>query len=326
MRRREFISLIGGTTLTWPFAAWAQQATRLPTIGYLGANSEAVDRPRRTALIQRLGELGWIPGTSVMIEYRWADGVADRAADIAAELVRLKVDVIVTAGDAYVLAAKQVTATIPIVFTATGDPVGNGLVASLARPGGNVTGLSLQLTDTVGKRLELLREIVPALRRLAMVFNASDPQVDLERDAVLATAPALNLEVIKTEIRPGEDVSPAIEPLKGHADALYACTDPFLNTIAASVNAKALSARLPVMHSFRTNAEAGGLISYGPDVVDLWRHGADFVDKILRGAKPADIPIEQPTKFDLVIVLKTAKALGLTIPGSVLARADEVIE
>jgi ABC-type uncharacterized transport system substrate-binding protein len=240
--------------------------------------------------------------------------------------VRLKVDIIVTGGDAYVLAAKRATATVPIVFTAAGDPVGNGLVATLARPGGNVTGRSLQLTDTVGKRLELLREIVPALRRLAVVFNAADAQVNLERDAVLAAAQTLNLDLIRAEIRPAEDVAPAIEPLKGRADALYACTDPLVNTTAARINALALAARLPVMHSFRTNAEAGGLISYGPDVVDLWRRGADTVDKILRGAKAADIPVEQPTQFDLVIVLKTAKALGLTVPTTLLATADEVIE
>jgi putative tryptophan/tyrosine transport system substrate-binding protein len=326
MRRRAFIALLGGTAATWPLAARGQQPSKLPTIGYLGANSETVDRLRRAAFVQRLGELGWIPGTSVIIEYRWADGIAERAGDIAAELVRLKVDIIVTGGDAYVLAAKRATATVPIVFTAAGDPVGNGLVATLARPGGNVTGRSLQLTDTVGKRLELLREIVPALRRLAVVFNAADAQVNLERDAVLAAAQTLNLDLIRAEIRPAEDVAPAIEPLKGRADALYACTDPLVNTTAARINALALAARLPVMHSFRTNAEAGGLISYGPDVVDLWRRGADTVDKILRGAKPADIPVEQPTQFDLVIVLKTAKALGLTVPTTLLATADEVIE
>jgi putative tryptophan/tyrosine transport system substrate-binding protein len=326
MRRREFIALLGGAAATWPLAARAQQPSKLPTIGYLGANSETVDRLRRAAFVQRLGELGWIPGTSVIIEYRWADGIAERAGDIAAELVRLKVDIIVTGGDAYVLAAKRATATVPIVFTAAGDPVANGLVATLARPGGNVTGRSLQLTDTVGKRLELLREIVPALRRLAVVFNAADAQVNLERDAVLAAAQTLNLDLIRAEIRPAEDVAPAIEPLKGRADALYACTDPLVNTTAARINALALAARLPVMHSFRTNAEAGGLISYGPDVVDLWRRGADTVDKILRGAKPADLPVEQPTQFDLVIVLKTAKALGLTVPTTLLATADEVIE
>ena len=326
MRRREFIALLGGAAATWPLAARAQQPSKLPTIGYLGANSETVDRLRRAAFVQRLGELGWITGTSVIIEYRWADGIAERAGDIAAELVRLKVDIIVTGGDAYVLAAKRATATVPIVFTAAGDPVGNGLVATLARPGGNVTGRSLQLTDPVGKRLELLREIVPALRRLAVVFNAADAQVNLERDAVLAAAQTLNLDLIRAEIRPAEDVAPAIEPLKGRADALYACTDPLVNTTAARINALALAARLPVMHSFRTNAEAGGLISYGPDVVDLWRRGADTVDKILRGAKPADLPVEQPTQFDLVIVLKTAKALGLTVPTTLLATADEVIE
>jgi putative ABC transport system substrate-binding protein len=325
MRRREFVILLGSTA-AWPVSVLAQKADKLPTLGYLGAQSQAADLSRRAAFAQRLGELGWVEGRNVKIEYRWADGLPERAVEIASEFVQLHVDVIVTYGDAYVLAVKRATSNIPIVFAAAGDPVGNGLVASLAQPGGNATGRSLQLTDTAGKRLELLREVVPALRYLAILFNASDRQVIPELSAAQEAARTLNLEIIRSEIRPAEDVAPAIEPLKGRAEALYVCTDPLVNTIAARINALALAARLPVMHSFRTNAEAGGLISYGPDIPDLSRRAAESVDKILRGTKPADIPIEQPIKFELFINLKTAKALGLTVPPSLLARADDVIE
>jgi ABC-type uncharacterized transport system substrate-binding protein len=326
MQRRDFITLLGGAVAAWPFTAGAQQASKLPTIGYLGASSEAADRPRRNAFAQRLAELGWVDGRNVKIEYRWADGLVERAGEIAPEFVRGQIDVIVTYGDAYILAVKRATSTIPIVFAAAGDPIGNGLVASLARPAGNLTGRSLQLTDTAGKRLELLRDVVSNLRRVAILFNAADPQVRPELGAVQAAAHTLNLDIIRSEIQSANDVAPAIEQLKGRAEALYVCTDPLVNNNAARINALALAARLPVMHSFRTNAEAGGLISYGPDILDLQRRAADSVDKILRGMKPADMPIEQPTKFDLFINLKTAKALGLTVPHSLLVAADEVIE
>jgi putative ABC transport system substrate-binding protein len=327
MRRRDFIALLsGGAALTCPLVASAQQAGKLPTIGYLSPNSEAADRPRRAAFAQRLGELGWVEGSSVRIEYRWADGVIERAIEIAPELVRLKVDVIVVSGDAYVIAAKRATATIPIVFASAGDPVGNGLVESLGRPGGNVTGLSIQLTETVSKRLGLLREVVPALSRLAILFNAADKQVNPELDAAQVAARALGLNVVGCGIRPDEDLAPAIEPLRGSADALYVCLDPFMISNAARINSLALAARLPVMHGIRQNTLAEGLISYGPDFPDMSRRAADIADKILRGTKPADIPVEQPTKFDLVINLKTAKVLGLDVPPTLLARADEVIE
>jgi putative ABC transport system substrate-binding protein len=325
VKRREFITLLSGAA-AWPIAVRGQQLGKLRTIGYLAALSEAADRPRRAAFVRRLGELGWAEGRSVRIDYRWADGEVERALEIAPEFVRLPVDIIVTQGDAYVLAVKQATAAIPIVFASAGDPVGNGLVASLARPGGNVTGLSLQLTESVGKRLELLREIVPGLRRLAILFNAADPQVNPERDAALAAAHTLSLDVVRSEIRPGEEIAPAIEPLKGHAEALYVCLDPFVQSNVVRISVLALSARLPLMQSTRQSAQAGGLISYGPDLPDMSRRAAEMVDKILRGAKPGDIPVEQPTKFDLVVNLKTSKALGLTIPGTVLAIANEVIE
>jgi putative ABC transport system substrate-binding protein len=275
MRRREFITLLGGSVGALPLAVLAQNAEKVPILGYLGAQSQAADLWRRSAFAQRLAELGWVDGRNAKIEYRWADGRVDRAAEIAAEFVRLRVDMIVTYGDGYVLAAKRATSRIPIVFAAAGDPVGSGLVASLAQPGGNVTGRSLQLTDTAGKRLELLREVAPALRHVAILFNASDVGALSELSGVQEAARTLNLEVIRSEIRPAEEVASAIEPLKGSAEALYVCTDPLVNTIAARINASALAARLPVMHSFRTNAEAGGLISYGPDIPDLMRRAAD---------------------------------------------------
>jgi putative tryptophan/tyrosine transport system substrate-binding protein len=333
MRRRDFVRLNAGGAIAAahgavarPLAALAQTANKVPTIGYLAANSEVTDRPRRAAFVRRLGELGWTEGHSVRIAYRWADGVVGNAAAIAAEFMHSKVDVIVTGGDAYVLATKQATGTIPIVFASAGDPVGNGLVQSLARPGGNVTGLSIELTESVGKRLELLREIVPALHGLAILFNAGDPQVKLEMDAVLADARRAGFHPVSAEIRPDQDIAPAIEALKGRVEALYVCLDPLTYTNAGRINAVALAARLPVVQTVRQQAEAGGLISYGPDFPDMSRRAAEIVDKILRGTKPAEIPVEQPTKFDLVVNLKTAKVLGLTVSPTLLATADEVIE
>jgi len=225
-----------------------------------------------------------------------------------------------------VLAAKQATSLIPIVFAAAADPVGSGLVASLARPGGNVTGLSSQFTDLAGKRLELLREMVPSLRRLAIMANAGYPAAVLEMAEVQATTRTLGLDVVTLELRRAEDIAPAFEALKGRAEALYVCAESLVTTNRVRINTLALAARLPTMHSIREYVEAGGLMSYGPNFPDLWRRAGDLVDKILRGAKPADIPVEQPTKFDLIINLTTAKALGLDVPPTLLARADEVIE
>jgi putative tryptophan/tyrosine transport system substrate-binding protein len=324
MRRREFIALVGGAAATWPLAARAQQAGRLPTIGFLGA-TPSIESQRVAAFVQRLRELGWIDGRNLAIEYRWAEGRNERNAESAAEFVRLKVDVIVTVGTPPTLAAQQATAVIPIMFVAS-DPVGTGLVASLARPGGNVTGLSIQTTDVVGKRLERLREVVPGLRRLAILANVGNPASVLEMGEAQATARTLGLEVITSEIRRAEDISPAFEALKGRADALYICVDPLVNTNRIRINILAVGARLPTMHSLREYVEAGGLMSYGPNIADMFRRAAELVDRILRGTKAADIPVEQPTKFDLVINLTTAKALGLTIPPTLLALADEVIE
>ncbi len=325
MKRRSFIGILGGAALAWPLAASAQQP-KMPTIGFLGANAASAQTQWTAAFVQRLRELGWIEGRTVSIEYRWAEGRSDRYTEIAAEFVRLKVDVIVSPGNEAAIAAKQATSVIPIVFPAAGDALGTGLVVSLARPGGNATGLSLQFTDLAGKRLELLREVVPGLRRLAIMAHISSPNSAKEMREVQATARTLGIEVATLEIQRAEDIAPAFEGLNSRADALYVCGDPLVNTNRIRINALALAARLPTMHSFREHVEAGGLMSYGPNFTDLFRRGADYVDKILRGAKPADLPVQQPTKFELAINLTTAKALGLEVPPTLLARADEVIE
>jgi putative ABC transport system substrate-binding protein len=326
MDRRAFPAGTGAVLLAAPRAAGAQQPGKLPTIGYLGANTPSAESQRIAAFVQRLRELGWIEGRTIAIEVRWAEGRNERFAEIAAEFVRLKVDVIVTAGTAAVVAAKQATSVIPIVFAVAGDPVGTGLVASLARPGGNVTGLSLQAPDIAGKRLELLREVVPGLRRLAILANVGSPLAVLEIREVQATARTLGFEVATSEIRRADDIAPAFDALKGRGDALYVVADPLVTTNRIRISALALGARLPTMHGQRENVEVGGLMSYGASYPGLHRRAADYVDRILKGAKPADLPVEQPTKFEFVINLKTAKALGLTIPPSLQGRADEIIQ
>jgi len=323
--RREFITLLGGAAAAWPVVARAQQPA-MPVIGFLGASTPSTESQRVAAFVQRLRELGWIDGRNLTIEYRWAEGRNERYAEIAAEFVRLKVDVIVTNGTPPALAAKQATAVIPIVFAAVLDPVGTGLVASLARPGANATGLSNQISDTAGKKLEFLREVVPGLRQLAIMVNVSNPASVLEMGEVHAAARTFGLEVAASEIRRVEDIASAFDALKDRADALYVCADPLVNANRVRINTLALGLRLPTMHGYREYVEAGGLISYGPNIPNLFQRAAEFVDKILRGAKPADLPVEQPTKFDLIFNLTTAQALGLTIPESFLVRADEVIE
>jgi putative ABC transport system substrate-binding protein len=325
VRRREFIALLGGAS-AWPLAARAQQAGKLPTIGFLGASTPSAWNQWTAAFVQRLRELGWTEGRTIAIEYRWAELREERLAELAAELVRLKVDVIVTSGTPQVLAAKQATSVIPIVFAAAGDPVGNNLVASLARPGGNVTGLANLTPETGGKRLEFLREVVPGLRRLAILANVSNPAVVLEIAEAQAAARMLGLEVVTPEIRRAEDIAPAFKALEGRVEALYVSTDALVITNRARIHTLAMGVRLPTMYPSREYVEAGGLMSYGVNLPDQFRRTADYVDKILRGAKPGDIPVEQPTKFDLIINLTTAKTLGLTIPESFLLRADEVIE
>ena len=326
MRRREFVALLGSTALAWPIPARAQQGGKLATIGLLGSGTAAAQSQWTAAFVQRLRELGWTEGRNVTIEYRWAEGRSERFAEFAAEFVRLKVDVILTHNTPPVIAAKQATSVIPIVFATAADPVDTGLVASLARPGGNVTGLSSQTTDLASKRIELLREVVPGLRQLAFLSQPDNPYVVFDMRQAEEAARRLGLETASLEIRRAEDIAPAFEELKGRAEALYILPDPLLFTHRLRINTLALGARLPTMHLLREYVEASGLMSYGPNWSDQWRRAADYVDKILRGAKPADLPVEQPTKFDLIINLTTAKALGLMIPEAFLLRADEIIE
>ena len=323
MKRRDFITLLGAAA--WPLVARAEQ-TKLPTIGLLGGATPSAQAQWTAAFVQRLRELGWVEGQTVTIEYRWVEGRFERSPAIIAEFVRLKVDVIVTHATPNILAAKQVTSVVPIVFPSAGDPVGNKLVTSLARPGGNVTGLSVQSSELAPKVVELLRDFLPKHGRLAMMYHIGNPVTELQTDAVKAAAGRFGLDVAIVEVRRAEDIAPAIEALKGRADALIVPSEPLYNTNRIQINSWALRAQLPTIYFDRVYVETGGLMSYGPNWPSLWRRAAEVVDKILRGAKPADIPVEQPRTFELVINLKTAKALGLAIPESFLLRADEVIE
>ena len=326
IRRREFIILLGGAA-AWPLAARAQQR-KLPTIGYLHQSTAALSSQEIAAFLQRLRELGWIEGRTVTIESRYAEGRSERLAEFAAEFVRLKVDVIVATSTPPAAAAKRATAVIPIIGVALGDPVGSGLVASLARPGGNVTGLSTQAPDFAGKKVELLREVIPTLRHLAVLvdFSNDDRLNSSVTDEVRAAARTLGIEVVPMEIRRFADIAPAFEALKGRAEAIFVTGSPLIITNRAGFHTLAMGARLPAIYNGRSYVEAGGLMSYGPNQPAMYRRAADYVDKILRGAKPTDIPVEQPTKFDLVINLTTAKVLGLTVPPTLLAIADEIIE
>jgi putative ABC transport system substrate-binding protein len=320
--RREFITLLGGT-LALPFDARAQQQGRLPTIGFLGASTASNWTHWTAAFVNRLRELGWIEGRTIAIEYRWAEGRTENFTGIANEFVRLKVDVILTVGNA-ANAAQQVTKTIPIVAAIATDPVGTGMVASLAKPGGNLTGLSIQSADTAGKRIEIFREFLPGLRRLAIIGNVDYAAAHIAEAQAAAHKIGLDADVLA--IRRAEDIAPAFETLNSGVQALYVCPDPLVNANHARINTLALGARLPTIHPFRDYLGTGGFMSYGANNTELFRRAGDYVDKILRGAKPSDLPVEQPTKFDLIINLVTAKALGLTVPSTLLARADEVIE
>ena len=322
MRRREFIAALGGT-LALPFDARTQQQGRLATIGFLGASTASNWTHWTAAFVNRLRELGWTEGRTVAIEYRWAEGRTENFTAIANEFVQLKVDVILTVGNAANV-AQQVTKTIPIVAAIATDPVGTGMVASLARPGGNLTGLSIQSADTAGKRIELFREVFPGLHRLAIIGNADYAAAHIAESQAAAHKLGLDADVLA--IRRAEDIAPAFETLNSGVQALYVCPDPLVNANHARINTLALGARLPTIHPFRDYLGTGGFMSYGANNTELFRRAGDYVDKILRGAKPSDLPVEQPTKFDLIINLTAAKALGLTVPPTLLALADEVIE
>jgi putative ABC transport system substrate-binding protein len=323
MKRRQFITLLGGVAAVWPLAARAQQAAqKLPIIGFLGGSSPG---KQSDAFFQRLHELGWTEGRNVKIEVRWADGRTERFAEIAAEFVKLKVNVIVTTGGA-VSAAMHATSTIPIIFASAIDPVASGYVASLGRPGGNVTGLSQQATDTAGKRVQFLHELLPDLRRLAIITNGDNPGNELETREAQERAHTLGIDVTTFEAGRAQDIPLAFAAFKDKAQALYVVTSPLTAANRVRINTMALGARLPAIYGEQQFVEIGGLISYGVDLPNLYRRAADYVDKVLRGANPGDLPVEQPTKFELSINLTAAKVLGLTIPDQLLAIADEVIE
>ena len=325
MRRREFIWLIGGAAAALPRLALGQQLSKTPVIGFLVAGTQASHGVWVAAFAQRLSEIGWNEGRNLTIEYRWAAGDNQRMADFAAEFVQRKVDVIVSSANGVNL-ARQATSSIPIVFAAYADPVASGLAESLARPGGNVTGLTVQPSDLASKRVDLLREIVPNLRRLAALTNVASSGYSQERDGIKAAAAALNIEAEIFELRTVDDIAPALAKLRGRTDALYVLSEPLVNANKAQILETVTAAKIPTMFGFREFVEAGGLMSYGPNFSDLFRRAADFTNRILRGAKPADLPIQQPVKFDLILNLKTAKTLGLKVPNSFLLLADEVIE
>jgi putative tryptophan/tyrosine transport system substrate-binding protein len=326
MRRREFIALLGGGVVAWPLAAAAQTPPKIPRVGYAGVGSPAVGGRSFEAFRQGLRTLGYVEGQTIVLEVRWAEGRFERIPELVAELVRLKVDLLVAPNSPVALAAKSATRTIPIVMFA-GDPVGLGLVASLARPGGNLTGLSYLNIEINSKRLELIKQLVPVLTRVAVLRN---PMIAIHamfwQETELA-ARKLGVALQPLEVRRPEDfVAVFAAATRSNAQALLALDDPLTVEYRSRIVALSASSHLPAMYGFREFPDDGGLMSYGPNFVVLFRRAADFVDKILKGANPADLPVEQPTRFELVINLKTAKTLGLTVPPSLLARADEVIE
>jgi putative ABC transport system substrate-binding protein len=328
MDRRTFLFVFSLGALSAPLAVEAQPTGKVYRIGYLGAGSATVSQPSVEAFRDGLRELGLVEGQNIVIDYRFAEGGFDRLPDLAAELVRLRVDVIMAGPTAPAVAAKNATGTIPIVVAGVGDPVELGLIASLARPGGNVTGLSFSVgMDIFGKGLELLREAVPTFRRVAILSNPANPSHALAITNAKAAAGSLGVQLQLLEAREPNQFDGAFAAMaKGRVDALLVLADGMFIFHRARLADLTAKNRVPSMHGVRENVEAGGLMSYGPSTVAAWRRAAFFVDRILKGAKPADLPVEQPTKFELVINLKTAKALGLTIPPTLIARADEVIE
>jgi putative tryptophan/tyrosine transport system substrate-binding protein len=325
IRRREFITLFGGAAASWPIAARAQVAEKTYTVGILSA-AEVIPT-LNMAFAEGLRELGWIEGKNVVFERRYAENRLERLPELVVDLVRLKVDVIAAAGTLAPLRAKQATTTIPIVMTAAGDPLGSGLVASLARPGGNVTGMSLMAPDLGGKRLELLKEVLPRLTRVAILWNAANPYSALVFKETQSATRTLGIEVQSLEVRGPDDFDDTFEAARRqHPEALITVEDPLTVSHRMRIAEFASAQQLPSLHGAREFVAVGGLISYGASLADLFRRAAYFVDKIFKGAKPGDMPVQQPTKFELVINLRTAKALSVEIPDKLLALADEVIE
>ena len=326
MKRREFITLLTGAAAAWPLAARAQQLGKIYRIGFLWDSPDAF-LDALEAFRQGLRDLGYVEGRNIVIEYRWAEGKPERMRELAEELVRLKVDVIMAPSSIYTAAAKRATSTIPIIFMSHADPLGSGHVASLARPGGNITGLSLMMTETNVKGLELLKEAVPGISRLAVIFDPATPSHGPGLKAVKAAGPALELRVQSVPVRSATEYDSAFTAIVGErADAVLVLSTPLFIAGAKRLAELCLAHKLPSLFGPKHHVQEGGLMSYSPDRADLWRRGAIYVDKILRGTDPADLPVQQPTKFELAINLKTAKSIGLAIPPAFLARADEVIE
>jgi ABC-type uncharacterized transport system substrate-binding protein len=321
-------TLIAGTLalLTAPRVAEAEQQARVPVVAYFSPTSDASRGRLFLAFKQGLRELGWVEGQNVAVESRWGENDYDRLPALAADLVRLKVDVIVTGGVPAIRAAQQATRTIPIVMALVEDPVASGLVASLGHPGGNTTGLSMMAPDLVGKQMELLKGVVPKVSRMALLWNPANPGNAWQSREAESAARALGVQLQAVEARSPEEIAGAFAAMaRERAGALVVLQDATLTNQARKLAALAAEGRLPAIYARREHPDVGGLMSYGPNVPEMFRRAATFVDKILKGAKPADLPVEQPSKFELVVNLKAAKALGLTIPPSVLARADEVI-
>jgi ABC-type uncharacterized transport system substrate-binding protein len=326
MRRREFITLLGGAAAAWPLVARAQQAGKIYRIGFLWDSPDAF-LDALEAFRQGLRDLGYVEGRNIAIEYRWAEGKPERMRELAEELVRLKVDVIVAPSSIYTEAAKQATSTIPIIFVSHADPLGSRHVTSLARPGGNITGLSLMMTETNVKGLELLKEAVPGISRVAVIFNPATPSHGPGLKAVKAAGPTLGLRIQSVPVRSAPEYDSAFAAIVGErADAVLVLSTPLFISGAKRLAELSLAHKLPSLFGPKHHVQEGGLMSYSPDRADLWRRGALYVDKILRGIDPADLPVQQPTKFELAINLKTAKSIGLAIPRTLLDRADEVIE
>jgi putative ABC transport system substrate-binding protein len=326
VERREFIKLLGGAAATWPLAARAQQAGKVYRVGFLW------DRPdvwphALEAFRSELRELGWIEGQNIAVEYRWAEGRFDRLPDLAKELVQLKVDVIVAPTSIYTGAAKRATGTIPIVFASHADPIGSGHVTSLARPGGNITGFTIMMSETTAKSLELFKEVVPGLAHVAVIWDPATPSHRPGLQAVEATSRALGLRLQALAVPNATEFDSAFSAMvQEQADGVVVLSTPLFMGGAKRLAELAIKHKLPTMFGPREHVEAGGMLSYSPDRADLYRRAATYVDKILKGAKPAELPVQQPTKFEFVINLKTANTLGITIPPTLLARADEVIE
>jgi putative ABC transport system substrate-binding protein len=327
MRRRQFITLLGGAAATWPLAARAQQPAKIPRIGFLGNSTATMEANLIGPLRDGLRELGYEEGRNVIIEFRWADGKYDLFPALVAELLAAKVDVIITAGTPATLAIKKATSTVPLVFIAVGDPVGTGVVPNLGRPGGNITGLSSIAPDLEGKRLELLREVVPKLSHVAFFLNPANAFHTASMRQARVAAQSLGIKLQPMEVNKSEQLDGAFASIvKEKPDALLILADRIFLHNRKRMMEFAIQQRLPSVNAYRELVEAGGLISYGPSYEDMHRRAAVYVDKILKGTKPADLPIEQPTKFTLLINLKTAKTLGLTVPPTLVARADELIE